>query len=66
MKFVFRRWTGYILILSWLATVGYAQVGQTIQQIEIRHVGPPAASESLIRANIRVKEGDTYTLPAAA
>ena len=61
MKLVFRRWTGYILILSWLATVGYAQVGQTVEKIEIRHIGPPAASDSLIRANIRVKEGDTYT-----
>lgn len=49
------------MILCWLVTGAYAQVGQKIQHIEIRHVGPPAASESLIRANIRVKEGDTYT-----
>ena len=61
MKFVLRRWTGFILILTWLATVAFGQVGQTIQGIEIRHVGPPAASESLIRANIRLKEGDVYT-----
>ena len=61
MKFVLRRWSGFILILCWLLSVGYGQVGQTIQKIEIRHVGPPAASESLIRANIRVKEGDTFT-----
>src|ERR1043165_1136582 len=61
MKLVFRRWSGFILILCWLAQVGYAQVGQAIKKIELRHVGPPAASESLIRANIRVKEGDTYT-----
>src|SRR6185436_2991919 len=61
MKFVLRRWSGFILILCWLLSVGYGQVGHTIQKIEIRHVGPPAASESLIRANIRVKEGDTFT-----
>src|SRR5262249_26337028 len=34
---------------------------QKVQKIEIRHVGPPAASDELIRANIRVKIGDTYT-----
>jgi outer membrane protein insertion porin family len=61
MKQVFRRWSGFILILCWLVSGAYAQVGQKIQHIDIRHVGPPAASESLIRANIRVKEGDTYT-----
>src|SRR5580765_2852377 len=61
MKLVFRRWSGFILILCWLVSGVYAQVGQKIQKIEVRHVGPPAASESLIRANIRVKEGDTYT-----
>lgn len=48
------------MILCWLVTTGYGQVGQKIQQIDIRHVGPPAASESLVRANIRVKEGEAY------
>jgi outer membrane protein insertion porin family len=33
----------------------------TVQKIEIRHVGPPAASDELVKANLRVKEGDTYT-----
>ncbi|HEV8543630.1 MAG TPA: outer membrane protein assembly factor BamA, partial [Verrucomicrobiae bacterium] len=61
MKSVFRRWCGFIIILCALLNAAQAQVGQKIQKIEIRHVGPPAASESLIRANIRVKEGDTYT-----
>jgi outer membrane protein insertion porin family len=60
MKSVLRRWSGFVLILSWLVTTQYGQVGQTIRKIDIRHVGPPAASESLIRANIRVKEGETY------
>jgi len=37
-----------------------AQPAGTVKKIEIRHVGPPAVSDSLIRANIRVKEGDLY------
>src|SRR6059058_246022 len=61
MKSVFRRWCGFIIILCGLLHAAQAQVGQKIQKIEVRHVGPPAASDSLIRANIRVKEGDTYT-----
>jgi outer membrane protein insertion porin family len=32
-----------------------------ITRIEIRHVGPPAVSDDLIRANIRMKEGDRFT-----
>lgn len=35
--------------------------GQTVQKIEIRHVGPPAASDEMIKANIRVKVGEAYT-----
>src|SRR3954462_13322280 len=64
MKFVLRRWTCFVLILCSLALAGssYGQAaGDTVQKIEIRHVGPLAASDSLIRANIRVKEGDNYT-----
>lgn len=61
MNLFLRRWTGYILILCSLALGSNAQVGEVIKKIEIRHVGPAAASESLIRANIRLKEGDTYT-----
>lgn len=60
MKVVLRRWSGFVLILCWLVTSTYGQVGQQVQKIDVRHVGPPAASESLIRANIRVKEGETY------
>src|SRR6187402_1335473 len=60
MKVVLRRWSGFVLILCWLVASSYGQVGQKIQRIDVRHVGPPAASESLIRANIRVKEGDIY------
>jgi outer membrane protein insertion porin family len=35
-----------------------------IARIEIKHVGPPAVSDQMVRANIRVKVGDPY-LPAA-
>jgi outer membrane protein insertion porin family len=63
MKLLLRRWTLFVLILCSLALASSnAQVGgQVIRKIEIRHVGPPAASDSLIRANVRVKEGDLFT-----
>lgn len=53
-----RCWPLWLLLLFWCPNVA-AQ--QKIQNIEIRHVGPPAASDELIRANIRVKVGDSYT-----
>src|SRR6266850_557957 len=31
-----------------------------VSKIEIKHVGPASVSDELIRANIRVKVGDTY------
>ncbi len=31
-----------------------------ISRIEIRHVGPPAVSDPVVRANIRLKEGDEF------
>ena len=61
MKVVFRRWSGFIIVLCCLLTQSQGQIGQPIQQIEVRHIGPPAASDALIRSNIRVKEGDVYT-----
>jgi outer membrane protein insertion porin family len=35
--------------------------GLPVRRIEIRHVGPPAVSDDLIRANVRMKEGDSFT-----
>jgi outer membrane protein insertion porin family len=63
MKLLLRRWTLFVLILCSLALASSnAQVGgQLIRKIEIRHVGPPAASDALVRANVRVKEGDIFT-----
>ncbi|MBM3831750.1 MAG: outer membrane protein assembly factor BamA [Verrucomicrobia bacterium] len=54
-----RIWLVWALLLcfAWEPTVS----AQAIQSIEIRHVGPPAASDELIKANIRVKPGDTYS-----
>jgi outer membrane protein insertion porin family len=37
-----------------------AQTPPRIEKMEIRHVGPPATSDDLIRANVHVKVGDPY------
>src|SRR5438105_5988477 len=66
MKFFLRRswplWGVFLCCLHMASIRTGAQVGTapTIQKIEIRHVGPPAASDDLIKANIRVKIGETY------
>ncbi|MBI4324118.1 MAG: outer membrane protein assembly factor BamA, partial [Chloroflexi bacterium] len=61
MKLLLRPpWSLWTLLLIWLPAL-YAQTGPPIKKIEIRHVGPPAASDALIKANIRVKVGDVYT-----
>lgn len=52
-----RCWPVWALFLCWLPNIS----AETVQTVEIRHVGPPAASDELIRANLRVKVGDTYT-----
>jgi outer membrane protein insertion porin family len=57
MKFVLRcRWSLWAFLLCWIPN----PLGQTVQNIHIRHIGPPAASDAYIRANIRIKEGDPY------
>src|SRR5262245_5703269 len=55
------RFCGFLTLLVLLC--GTAS-GQVISRIDIKHAGPPAASDEIIRANIRVKTGDQY-LPAA-
>lgn len=37
-----------------------AQTRPNVRKILIRHVGPPAVSDELARANIRLKEGEPY------
>ncbi len=41
---------------------GWAQLVSPLKiaRIEVKHIGPPAASDELIRSNIRVKVGDIY------
>jgi outer membrane protein insertion porin family len=55
-----RRWPTWVFLACWLPQVaGQAQIsGQTVNQIEIRHVGPATVSDELIRANIQTKAGD--------
>ena len=58
-KLLFRLCVICALLFCVPATFG--QVGETkVSQVDIKHVGPPAASEALIHANIRVKAGDLY------
>ena len=46
--------------LAWLPA-GWAQfAAPKVARIDIKHIGPPAASDELIRSNIRVKAGDPY------
>src|SRR6185295_16230197 len=53
-------WLGMLPLL----TAQVPPTGPTIEKIEIQHVGPPAVSDDLIRANIHVKAGDSYSVSA--
>src|ERR1039457_4836956 len=54
------RLCGFLLLLGWLPA-GWAQPAPPkIYRIAIKHIGPPAASDELIRSNLRVKVGDLY------
>src|SRR5947207_8215679 len=58
-------------LLLWILSPGglslpAAQTGPVVEKIEIRHVGPPAVSDDLVRANIHVKVGDPYNANANA
>ena len=46
------------LLIHWVPQTQGQVASPRVQQIEVRHVGPAAASDELIRANIRVKVGD--------
>ena len=65
MKLLLRR--SWLLVAlpalgGWLSLS--AQTGPLIEKIEISHVGPPAVSDDLVRANLHVKAGDRYSPPA--
>ncbi len=67
MKYVSPRWLRVSAVV--LACLQFAAVAQQaeapaappIEKIIIKHIGPPAVSDELIRANIRVKEGDPFS-----
>ena len=54
------RLCALVLFFAWLPA-GWAQRAPgNILRIVIKHIGPPAASDELIRSNLRVKVGDPY------
>src|SRR5690349_1276360 len=53
-------WTALVFRAGAQPSTLPAPTGPIIKAIEIRHTGPPGASEALIRANIRLQVGDTY------
>jgi outer membrane protein insertion porin family len=60
MNCLLRRYAVILaLLLAWNPILP-AQTPPRIDKIVIRNVGPPAASETLIQANIRLKVGDPY------
>jgi outer membrane protein insertion porin family len=60
MKFLPCRCSLICLLVSCFIPAAWAQNANRIHKIIIRHVGPPAVSDELVRANIRIKEGDSY------
>lgn len=57
--------SGLCALCAILLTLGVATArAQVVSRIDIKHVGPPAASDEVIRGYIRVKPGSPY-LPAA-
>lgn len=52
-----------LALIAWLGTSAASAQG-IISKITITNIGPQVASEALVRANMRVKEGDKYS-PAA-
>lgn len=64
MKILLRRYSVIIALLLYGAQHGYGQNAPIVRQIEIKHVGPAAVSDELVRANIRVKVGDQLAKPS--
>lgn len=53
-------WGRVLLCLAAAGCLWAQPPERVVRQIEIRHIGPAAVSDSLVRANIRVKEGDVF------
>ena len=57
-------WRAGLTFLGFLLLAGlpaFGQIPAKVAKIKIEHIGPQTASDSLIKANIRVKEGDLYS-----
>ncbi|KAB2662375.1 MAG: outer membrane protein assembly factor BamA [Verrucomicrobia bacterium] len=64
MKPASRRWTricAFLVACLQLAALGQEPKGPPVEKIVIRHRGPAAVSEDLVRAHIRVRVGEPYT-----
>jgi outer membrane protein insertion porin family len=59
MKFALRL-CGLLGVVAGLFAAQGQPTSLQIYRIDIQHVGPPGASDEMIRANIRVKPGDPY------
>ena len=53
-----------VLLLAFLPQAFTQSSAFKIARIDVKHVGPPAASDELVRANIRTKIGDAYSAAA--
>lgn len=60
MKLSTRRWMRLYAILIACFQLAAAEDDSMVRKIVIQHQGPPAVSDELIRANIRVKVGDIF------
>src|ERR1700744_4450058 len=52
-----------VVLLAGLPRLQAQSYAPKVHKILIRHIGPPAVSDDYIRANIRTKEGETFTRP---
>ena len=50
-----------LFCILFFGTISYAQTPLKVLKIEIVHIGPPAASDTLIKTHIRVKEGEAFS-----
>lgn len=60
MKSLLRRYSLLIALLVYWVPPAYSQTPTRVDKIEIKHVGPQAVSDDLIRSHIRVRVGDSY------
>jgi len=64
IKTLLRRYSVLLALLVYWVPTAQSQNLPVVKQIEIRHAGPPATSDELIKSNIRVKVGDPLTRTA--